>query len=363
LYRIENVGTRAVERITANDEERRRQGYELQTCFEFTGARDVRSRTLADDTGEIAYAKFAPAALVRRINRGLKRRSPSSGVGFWIEPKSGYWASAPKAGTPDEGARQRITPVVEDRKNTMLLRFSNKWLAELGEDREGVLATIQHALARGVEEVYQLEEGEIMVEPTPSSSNRRALLFYEAVEGGAGALSRLLDDREAFRRVALSALDIMHYSKASTEKAIKDGSGALESVEDARCVAACYRCLLSYFNQPDQELLDRRNEAVLSFLLRLAAAVPAADEAPSESDAKLDGCPPHDKDPLPVEGFEIRWIWRSARIAAVDHAGMPKKLEEKLTAKGIELVVLPPKGPERAEKIRSLAKMLGATSK
>ena len=36
------------------------------------------------------------------------------------------------------------------------------------------------------------------------------------------------------------------------------------------CVAACYRCLMSYYNQPDHELLDRRDEDARTLLLRLA---------------------------------------------------------------------------------------------
>src|SRR4051812_41623828 len=35
LYRIENVDTSPAERITANDEERQRQAFELQTTFEW----------------------------------------------------------------------------------------------------------------------------------------------------------------------------------------------------------------------------------------------------------------------------------------------------------------------------------------
>ena len=35
IYRIENVATQPTERITANDEERQRQGFELQTTFEW----------------------------------------------------------------------------------------------------------------------------------------------------------------------------------------------------------------------------------------------------------------------------------------------------------------------------------------
>ena len=111
-----------------------------------------------------------------------------------------------------------------------------------------------------MEAVYQLEEGEILVEPTPSRKDRRALLFYEAAEGGAGALSRLTEEKSAFRTIARKALEIMHYDPASLEDAAVRGPSALVNVPDARCVAGCYRCLLSYFNQPDHELIDRRQE-------------------------------------------------------------------------------------------------------
>src|SRR5690606_36527062 len=43
-------------------------------------------------------------------------------------------------------------------------------------------------------------------------------------------------------------------------------------VPGTSCVAACYRCLMSYFNQPDHELLDRRDVDARALLLRLARA-------------------------------------------------------------------------------------------
>ena len=70
LHRIENVGTREAERITANDEERRRQGFDLQTTFSFAQARAVTTRALEDLAGEVLTATFAPATLVRRIQQG-----------------------------------------------------------------------------------------------------------------------------------------------------------------------------------------------------------------------------------------------------------------------------------------------------
>ena len=50
----------------------------------------------------------------------------------------------------------------------------------------------------------------------------------------------------------------------------RSGDNCVES-EDARCVEGCYRCLLSYYNQPDHELIDRTNDSVRSLLLQVGA--------------------------------------------------------------------------------------------
>lgn len=363
LHRIENVGTRQVERITANDEERRRQGYDLQTTFSFQDPGNVASRLIEDSTGEIIAADFAPAALVRRINKGLRRRKDQSEIGFWIDPKSGYWIGANRPQDDDEPSptkfRQKITPVVEDRKNALLIRFPSKWLAAAGDDAESIVATIQHALSRGVEAVYQLEEGEILVEPTPSRQDRRALLFYEAAEGGAGALSRLTEEKSAFRIIARKALEIMHYDPASFEDAAVNGPKALVSVPDARCVAGCYRCLLSYFNQPDHEQIDRRQEIALQFLLRLAFSETHDLRKEIEQYAGLEGCPPPDPQAIEIDGHRVDLIWRAARVAAAEQDAAPPGLGDKLTAKGIELVLLPSETNARSEVSKRLAVLLG----
>lgn len=362
LHRIENVGTKQVERITANDEERRRQGYDLQTTFSFQGASGIAGRVLGDAEGDILSVDFASAATVRRINRGLRRRSDLSSIGFLIDPRSGYWVGAGGDNDDEQSGRirQRVTPVVEDRKNALLIRFPSRWIAEAGDDADSVIATVQHALARGVEAVYQLEGGEILVEPTPSRRDRRALLFYEAAEGGAGALSRLVREPAAFGVVARKALEIMHYDRASFSDAI-GGTGSLREIAEPRCVAACYRCLLSYFNQPDHELIDRRREAALRFLIRLAGAEARDPADPAADDMGLDGCPPPDAQPLDIDGFRLDLIWRKARIAAADADVAPPELANKLAAKGIDLTLLPADPAQRAESIATLAAALAGT--
>lgn len=364
LHRIDNVGTKQAERITANDEERRRQGFDLQTTFSFKRTAGMITRKLCDADGEILTATFAPASSVRRINKGLRRRREESEIGFWIDAKSGYWAGDPGADDDDTPSplrvRQRITPVVEDRKNAMLIMFPTSWLAELGELRDAVMATIQHALTRGIETVFQLEEGEVLAEPTPNRKDRKALFFYEAVEGGAGALSRLIQDEHAFGAVASEALAIMHYRPESLEPAFRDGLDALVPDPQAQCVAGCYRCLLSYFNQPDHELIERRsthNPHALKALTRLAFARADVGMTPQTS-TRVDGCPPPDAEPLNLDGFAIPLIWRSARVAAIEEADDYDGLEQKLAGKGVALVILPTDTQERAKATRKLAAMI-----
>src|SRR5699024_4824388 len=56
LFKIENVDTQPAERITANDEDRQRQAFELQTTFQWAmrnGKPDVRSVKASDTDGDI----------------------------------------------------------------------------------------------------------------------------------------------------------------------------------------------------------------------------------------------------------------------------------------------------------------------
>ena len=225
------------------------------------------------------------------------------------------------------------------------------------------MATIQHALARAVEAIYQLEEGEILVEPTPNRKERRALLFYEAAEGGAGALSRLALEPGAFQRIGHKALAIMHYAPESFGVAAQEGPDALQPGEPARCVAGCYRCLLSYFNQPDHEMIDRRLEPVLRLLLRLTCGEVTNVVGPTVTSDELGECPPHDAKPLEAGGFTIPWIWRKQRVAAVNQEEAPADLGTRLAAKGIDLVLLPPESGDRKTAVEQLALLLGGSER
>lgn len=352
IVRIDNVETKPAERITANDEERQRQGFEIQTVFAWQqrdGRPDVTSAVAQDRLGPILGLDYAPGARISRVNKGLRRRREKSLLGFGIEPATGRWVAGPEdasngesdQGPPDTLAVQRIVPIVEDNKNAALLRFAV-------EPRSIVtIATLQHAFTRGLETVFQLEEGETLTEPVPSRDNRKGVLAFEATEGGAGVLTRLVSERSRLADVARSALGLMHYQ--NLDHAISTGDPAtLTEVPNPGCVKGCYRCLLSYYNQPDHELIDRTDPEVLEILLRLARANVAPlerkrREADSES-PDLAGewrLPEPDINPLVLDGIAFPLVWRSHLVVAPPKPPNSEQMAA-LEALGFSIIVFDP---------------------
>ena len=379
IFRIENVATYPAERITANDEERQRQGFELQTTFEWKGREggfDVLRGTTADADGEIVRLAYGPGATITRLNKGLRRRANRTELGFRIDPISGYWA---KNVDEDEGAgnndptaapRQWIVPSVQDRKNALLLQPTEENLPE------GTLATVQHALLRGIDAAFQLEAGEVLAEPMPSRDARAGFLLYEATEGGAGVLTRLVGEPQMIAKIARKSLELMHFTPESTASGSRDGR-SLTDTEDTACVAACYRCLMSYFNQPDHDLLDRRDDKAREILLRLARGTttnlawrrPSANPPPMPDGidgtsarliALLDraGLPRPDVEPFTIGAATLPLVWRTHYVAGLlgDADG---SLKEALEARAFALIAF---GAEEAtwdESVRRLAAALG----
>ncbi|SIT43499.1 DEAD/DEAH box helicase [Paraburkholderia ribeironis] len=282
LYRIENVATRRVERITANEEERVRQGYEMQTTLQFAEADGKLQRmraTVKDEQGPLLELQYGPAATIWRMNYGWKRRKNKSEQGFLINPVTGQWKGGENGAgdddsddaSPDKTTPQTIVPFVEDRRNILVV---------MPHPRLGVLSpitmtTLQYALKRGIESVYQLEESELMAEPLPGRDLRQSILFFEAAEGGAGVLTRIATETEALRSVAAEALEIMHFNRPVEGHSWKKTELTQETDDHGHplCEAGCYKCLLSYYNQPDHLLIDRQDHdadgLVLDILCRL----------------------------------------------------------------------------------------------
>jgi len=286
ILRIDNVETQPTDRITANDEDRQRQGFDIQTVFRWPEeTRDLATVILSDEGVGFCRLDYAPGANISRINNGLRRRKDQGVRGFRIEVATGRWASGPDEeddATLLSRHTEWVVPIVQDHKNLTLLRLAG------GRPSQTTMATLQHALVQGIALCFQLEEGEIVTEPTPSRDDRRCLLLYESSEGGAGVLSRLVREEGNIAWVARTALELMHYGFIDEAIANLDTS-LLVSLPESLCVRGCYRCLLSYYNQPDHELIDRTDKSALLFLLRLARATVQRPEGVAYSPLPLAG--------------------------------------------------------------------------
>ncbi len=272
LFRLQNVSTKRRDRISSDEEERMRQGFELRTAFRFqdtqAGEPAAQSAKLMKGDQQIATLTYAGAASLWRINMGWKRRKDPNQFGFVLDIERGYWAKendkTDDADDPMTTRTMKVIPFVEDTKNCLIFEP----LSQLPVEQ---MASLQAALKSAIQVAYQLEDNELSAEPLPSNDERKLILFYESAEGGAGVLRRLMDDPQAFASVAQTALELCHFDPVSGDDLRK----AENAVED--CEAACYNCLMSYFNQMEHRLLDR--QLIKDVLIELSGT--HADISPS----------------------------------------------------------------------------------
>ncbi|GAA2073696.1 DEAD/DEAH box helicase [Microbacterium hatanonis] len=276
LLQLQTVLTRRRERISADEEERNRVGYELRTTYRFVPRAGHPGRSTAkavtDVDTEVLDVVYGDSADVRVTNLGRRTRKDADRHGFWLDTVKGRWLSEKDAAQTDSDTEETddnaplptdvktkafVTPYVEDRRNIAILR----WASKVDEVQA---VTARYALERGIEARFQLEDAELMSEQLPDAEERGRLLLTEAAEGGAGVLRRLQSDETALADAAREALGIIHVDPDTGE----DIGGA--------CGAGCYKCLLSYSNQMDHERIDRR--VVVSLLLDLSRARVQPDE-------------------------------------------------------------------------------------
>jgi very-short-patch-repair endonuclease len=273
LFRLQNVSTRRADRISSDEEERLRMGYDLATGVrfnEYDGRRACRTAVVRSAGEDLFSLAYGAAATIWRVNRGWRKRRNKDELGFVLDVERGRWARSEQEAAdgddePLSGKKARVIPYVEDRRNCLLVE------PRMALDAK-TMASLQAALKRAIQVEFQLEDAELAAEPLPSMAKRQQILLFEAAEGGAGALRRLIDDTDALRRVARQALEICHYDPDTGA----DRDRAPRATE--RCEAACYDCLMSYMNQPDHSNLDRA--LLRDLLLRLTSAEVDASPAP-----------------------------------------------------------------------------------
>lgn len=276
LFEMTTVNTKRIERITCEEEERRREGYRVTTHYRFATAGGDLRRVLAPVHGAglpPLTLCYGGQATIWRINHGWKRGREE---GFQLDLRQGRWNPGPEDEAEADNAattrdiRHNVRIVVHDTRNILLLQCD----PQLAADDERI-TTLQYALQRGVKEFFQLEEQELQSELIGDGALRQIML-WEVSEGGAGVLRRLLEEPHTLAHVARAALEVCHCDPA-TGADRKDGE---------KCARACYRCLLTYSNQAQHARLNRY--AVRDLLLALThAEVPRVSDPPAEQNEQL----------------------------------------------------------------------------
>ncbi|MEU1672743.1 protein kinase [Streptomyces roseifaciens] len=293
LLHLHTVYTTPRERISSDEEERRRAGFRLETSYAFQdhGARKGRltSHVTDADAEPVLDLDYGDSATVRITNLGRVRDKQGEPDGYWLDLGDGRWLNDRAAADAIEGTgmpvvdedgnekrrKKRVLPFVEDRRNILVLTLEEPL-------PEPVALSFLYALERGIEAAFELEDSELTAELLPPDDGpRRRMLFTEAAEGGAGVLRRIQHDKDALAKAARTALEICHFAPESGE----DEGGPADG---EKCARGCYACLLTYANQTHHRQLSRH--AAHPLLMRLAHARTQRDdrgESRSESFRRL----------------------------------------------------------------------------
>lgn len=222
-----------IDRISCEEEERVSRGYEIRTYFSVDGGQVDRVRKAVAKTSENALLnlRYVPAARLVHVN--TKWRSQKT-EGFPIGLISGDWrASIPEA---DANIKEEFRLVKLWTSNLADALYIEP-IQPLGLKPDGVI-TLQHAIKRAIERVFQVEPNEIGVVAIgdPEAPN---ILLYEAAEGSLGILSQFVDDVDVFHDVIAQAIVLCRFDDAEYKG------------------PASYDDLLSYYNQRDHKIIDR----------------------------------------------------------------------------------------------------------
>lgn len=259
-------------RITSDEEERRRQGYETSRHYE--PSRESESYRLTLPTGQLADLAYEHNATIVSINRGVRaliadkddeEEEPDLAdleKGFILCGRCNRWLFGdaeverhikenPDArggrsqGRCSKGAEPKdifrgIHIFSKDEHDVVTLSLAPP-PGTTADSSEGFYLTLLEAIVRGLEVTMDVDTDELegFLLPVPGDPLRRTVLLYEAATGGTGVLKSLTDEVR-FREVMRGAAEVLH-----------DG-------EPDACERACYSCLLSYDNQGYHEHLDRR---------------------------------------------------------------------------------------------------------
>jgi hypothetical protein len=144
-----------------------------------------------------------------------------------------------------------VSLLTESRNDIIALQLSEPYVG----DEEVFAKSLCNALVQSICTVMNLDDNEINGFYQPIVGQNGKLLIFETSEGGTGTLSSIVRDKDLLKRIALKAMDILHFD-------------ALGNDQEGACATSCYNCICNFFNQRDHKLFDRNS--VKDFLMALS---------------------------------------------------------------------------------------------
>lgn len=230
------------ERISCIEEERTSSGYEIEEYFRYPqGIENTKSLLIKKGGENLLKLIYGQSTELIKMNR-KSRRSPSEG--FAIDKRNGKWLTKKELENQETlDNKKDVMIFVRDTADTLYLQPLKA--LELSTNQ---IISLSYALKRGIERLFQVEENEIGVRVIGMKDSPNILLF-EASEGSLGVLSQLIQEPSKLKELFIESYRCMHFDPET-----------LEETDLGRSLAkATYQDLLSYYNQRDHQVLDRRS--------------------------------------------------------------------------------------------------------
>jgi len=254
-------------RITADEEERLRLGYVVTSHYRAGGRRRVY-RVRAKETATFQLT-LEHGGEVMLINQGQREREGDP-LGFTLCGKCHRWlvgkeadeehvstpsqrGRCPQAARADNLLRRLwLTKTVQSDLALLDVPFRPElveWLPDdvrlapaLEDSALSFYTTLLHTWMRALMVAFNLDERELdgFLAPGLDDEAPCRIVIYETSVGGSGVLASLAEPGRLELAIA-RARELLH-----------------EGDPEGECERACYDCLLSFYNQRDHGLLDRR---------------------------------------------------------------------------------------------------------
>jgi hypothetical protein len=236
-------------RITADEEERLRLGYEVTKHY-MAGGRCSEYRVLSGD--RLAFRlTIEHGGRVLLLNRGV-REQEGEPRGFTLCTRCHRWLIGDKAVKEHTDTPTQRGKCPQGAKDTDLVQ--RLWLMQTvqsdlalldvplpkGANADSFYTTLLHTWQRALMVAFNLDESELdgFLAPGPEEGIPYRVVLYETAIGGSGVLASLAEPGRLSTVVA-RARELLH-----------------EGDPEGGCERACYDCLLSFYNQRDHERMD-----------------------------------------------------------------------------------------------------------